>query len=84
LHTTICQNPSAESQSRYVWVSWASSQTSEEVADGCTRYESEGLPRYVSPQTTASVRRADIPAPWDAFELANFCKDNKVDMLVVP
>ncbi|GFZ43747.1 hypothetical protein JCM24511_01467 [Saitozyma sp. JCM 24511] len=26
----------------------------------------------------------DFLAPWDAFELANFCKDNKVDMLVVP
>ena len=23
-------------------------------------------------------------APWDAFELANFCRDNAVDMLVIP
>nr|XP_018266445.1 protein N-terminal amidase [Kwoniella dejecticola CBS 10117]OBR88603.1 protein N-terminal amidase [Kwoniella dejecticola CBS 10117] len=23
-------------------------------------------------------------APWDAFELANYCRDNAVDMLVVP
>ncbi|WWC85581.1 uncharacterized protein L201_000445 [Kwoniella dendrophila CBS 6074] len=26
----------------------------------------------------------DFVAPWDAFELANYCRDNAVDMLVVP
>ncbi|ADV24796.1 protein N-terminal amidase [Cryptococcus gattii E566] len=26
----------------------------------------------------------DFIAPWDAFELANFCRDNAVDMLVMP
>ncbi|WRT63449.1 uncharacterized protein IL334_000354 [Kwoniella shivajii] len=26
----------------------------------------------------------DFIAPWDAFELANYCRDNSVDMLVVP
>ncbi|RXK37312.1 protein N-terminal amidase [Tremella mesenterica] len=26
----------------------------------------------------------DFIAPWDAYELATFCRDNKVDMLVVP
>ncbi|WVF66248.1 hypothetical protein IAT40_000988 [Kwoniella sp. CBS 6097] len=26
----------------------------------------------------------DFIAPWDAFELSNYCRDNSVDMLVVP
>jgi len=26
----------------------------------------------------------DFIAPWDAFELASFVKDNNVDILVVP
>ena len=37
--------------------------------------------RYVSPESKVVLMQI---APWDAFELANYAKDNKSDKLVVP
>ncbi|WVO17638.1 hypothetical protein L204_105335 [Cryptococcus depauperatus] len=60
--------------------------------DKCWAREGEGFKYFDLPQPLGrltigicmDMNPKDFIAPWDAFELANFCRDNAVDVLVVP
>ncbi|WVQ81021.1 hypothetical protein IAT38_003128 [Cryptococcus sp. DSM 104549] len=54
--------------------------------------EGEGFTHFDLPEPLGRVavgicmdmNPKDFVAPWDAFELSNYCRDNAVDMLIVP